>query len=727
MTLGFQRGTTAPRPRWAAAGVLAVAALIAATPAAATTQQSTTTTTQQSTTTSARSSTNTAATDSGFCNAAHTIACTFNGFTEQNGTMRFALGALRDNQAISIDPTSIRVSGTINRRLAGISSGTPISGSDQTVTRKVMLLLDVSRSMWDKDQNNRFDAQIAAASTFIELAKQNPSSLQVGIVTFGNRATTRLQPQTDLNKVQSAINALGRFTKDDLDNSTDLFGAVIEGVRSMGPDGSRSLLMITDGLFSPPKPVTEQAKRVIEAQVHTALAGRSPNKKVAPNPVRFKGVLVGDERDADIKSIGTNITKLEATSSLAEKLKDFVAAGAKEQEKTLTVSAPILPSWSGQAVRLTIQATASGVPFSYPFDYVFKPAAAATTAAAAPSPSTPSRITTIPSWVVILSLAAVFAALAVLLAITTGGIATANDGGSAVIRRLEVYTVSGGSPSRVAVTEQTTRLGDSALTRSAVSLMTRLARKVQVDRALDSQLESAGLPLRTAEWMLLHIGIAVAMALGLLLISGGKVAALVLGLLIGLAGPWLFLSLARSRRESRFLSQLPDTLQLLAGSLAAGYSLPQAMDSVVRESEPPISLEFNRALIEARLGVPPEDALDGIAKRTDSTDFSWIVMAIRIQRDVGGNLAELLSSVAGTLRERERLRRQVNALSAEGRLSGLILGALPLVFGLYLMLTKPDYIAPLFDTKIGLFLLGLGIVLLVVGGFWMAKVIKVKV
>jgi tight adherence protein B len=172
---------------------------------------------------------------------------------------------------------------------------------------------------------------------------------------------------------------------------------------------------------------------------------------------------------------------------------------------------------------------------------------------------------------------------------------------------------------------------------------------------------------------------------------------------------------------------LPDTLQLLAGSLAAGYSLPQAMDSVVRESQPPISVEFNRALIEARLGLLPEDALDGIANRTGSRDFSWIVMAIRIQRSVGGNLAELLSTVADTLRERERLRRQVSALSAEGRLSGIILGALPVVFALYLMVARPDYISPLFHTPIGLLLLITGTVVLVIGGFWMSRVIKVEV
>ena len=118
--------------------------------------------------------------------------------------------------------------------------------------------------------------------------------------------------------------------------------------------------------------------------------------------------------------------------------------------------------------------------------------------------------------------------------------------------------------------------------------------------------------------------------------------------------------------------------------------MPQAMDTVVREGQQPITGEFNRALVEARLGVPIEDAMDGVAERMKSKDFAWVVMAIRIQREVGGNLAELLTTVAATLRERERLRRQVQVLSAEGRLSAWILGLLPPVFALYLVLVRPE-------------------------------------
>ncbi|MBT0771034.1 type II secretion system F family protein [Kineosporia sp. J2-2] len=291
-----------------------------------------------------------------------------------------------------------------------------------------------------------------------------------------------------------------------------------------------------------------------------------------------------------------------------------------------------------------------------------------------------------------------------------------------VVRRIAAHT-NGSGP----VVPPSGGLGGGRLTRSAVGLMSRVARTGRLDRALDTRLEAAGLSLRPGEWLLLHAGAAAGSATLFAVLTRGRPVAATLGLLGGLLVPWLVLVAARTRREARFLAQLPDTLQLLAGSLAVGHSLPQSLEAVVREARPPIRTEFTRALVETRLGRPAEDALEGIAARTGSQDFSWVVIAIRIQREVGGNLAELLTSVAGTLRERERLRRQVAALSAEGRLSGAILAALPVVFALYLMLARPDYIDPLFSTPRGIALLLLGVLLLAAGGFWMSRLIRVEV
>ena len=130
----------------------------------------------------------------------------------------------------------------------------------------------------------------------------------------------------------------------------------------------------------------------------------------------------------------------------------------------------------------------------------------------------------------------------------------------------------------------------------------------------------------------------------------------------------------------------------MSGSLSAGLSLAQSVDTIVREGSEPIAGEFRRVLVETRLGVSLEDALEGVGERFESKDFEWVVMAIKIQRQVGGNLAELLDTVAATMREREYVRRQVAALAAEGKLSAWVLGGLPPLFMLYLLLTNRDYV-----------------------------------
>jgi tight adherence protein B len=189
----------------------------------------------------------------------------------------------------------------------------------------------------------------------------------------------------------------------------------------------------------------------------------------------------------------------------------------------------------------------------------------------------------------------------------------------------------------------------------------------------------------------------------------------------------MYLGFKRNRRKKAFEGSLPDTLQLISGSLAAGLSLAQSIDTVVREGQEPIASEFKRVLVETRLGIDLDEALDGVADRFESQDFAWVVMAIRIQRQVGGNLAELLDTVAGTMREREYMRRQVAALAAEGKLSAWVLGALPVAFMLYLLVAKREYVMPMFTEPIGWMMLGGAAVLLSVGVFWMSRLVKVEV
>ncbi|MDA8319945.1 MAG: type II secretion system F family protein, partial [Actinomycetota bacterium] len=176
-----------------------------------------------------------------------------------------------------------------------------------------------------------------------------------------------------------------------------------------------------------------------------------------------------------------------------------------------------------------------------------------------------------------------------------------------------------------------------------------------------------------------------------------------------------------------FDEQLPGILRLVASSIQSGFSLSQALDAVVREDSQPASGEFARALAETRIGIDLTDALEAIALRLQSHDLRWVVMAIRIQRETGGNLGEVLLNTVGTMRERSYLRRQVRTLSAEGRLSAYVLLALPVVVGGWLFLSDPAYMRPLFTTVLGLSMLIGSLVLVIAGTIWMRKVIKVEV
>ncbi len=354
----------------------------------------------------------------------------------------------------------------------------------------------------------------------------------------------------------------------------------------------------------------------------------------------------------------------------------------------------------------------------------FAPVTASPTQIAGPTPVEASGSSLVDSTTLPYLLGALFVGLLLIVYVALGTVNRDEKSGR-VRRRLSLYTLTGRAP--VKQEETTTALGSSQVARSAVELAGKVVDKRDFESALALRLEAAGVPLRAAEWMLIHLAIAIGSALVLLLVSGGKIVWTVIGLAAGLGLPYAYLAVKESRRTSAFLAQLPDTLQLVAGSLSAGYSMPQAMDTVVREGSQPVTGEFNRALIEARLGVPMEDAMEGIAERMKSKDFAWVVMAIRIQREVGGNLAELLTTVSDTLRDRETLRRQVKVLSAEGRLSAWILGLLPIVFALYLVLAQPSYLRPLVSELLGWLLLGVGVVLLLIGALWMRKAVKVEV
>jgi len=244
---------------------------------------------------------------------------------------------------------------------------------------------------------------------------------------------------------------------------------------------------------------------------------------------------------------------------------------------------------------------------------------------------------------------------------------------------------------------------------------------------LAERLDLGGVARKPAEWVLLGCGLGFVIAAALSLVTGNILIGVAVGALVGWLAMRMSLNFMIRRRRTAFGEQLPDLLQLMASALQSGFSLIQAMDAVVRDSAQPAAGEFARALAESKLGADLDECLAEVSNRMDSADLRWTVMAIRIQRSIGGNLAEVLMTIAGTMRERGFLRRQVKALSAEGRLSAYILVALPILVGGWLFLTNPKYMRPLYTTNIGLVMLVGAVVLLIVGALWMRKTIQLEV
>lgn len=237
-------------------------------------------------------------------------------------------------------------------------------------------------------------------------------------------------------------------------------------------------------------------------------------------------------------------------------------------------------------------------------------------------------------------------------------------------------------------------------------------------------LDSAGKNVQPGDFvMLILVGMLLASGAGLIL--GLGIAAWLLGLLVPLLVK-MVLGFLAGRRRAAFADQLDDSLQLLAGSLRAGHSLLRAVDAVSREAEDPTSVEFSRILNETRVGRELVDSLEDTARRMGSDDFSWVAQAIAIHREVGGDLAEVLDTVGQTIRERNQIRRQVKALSAEGRLSGLVLILLPVGVSGFLMLTNPSYLQKLTSSVLGWGMITAAVILIVVGALWLRKVVSFR-
>jgi len=238
------------------------------------------------------------------------------------------------------------------------------------------------------------------------------------------------------------------------------------------------------------------------------------------------------------------------------------------------------------------------------------------------------------------------------------------------------------------------------------------------------QLQRADLKLRPSEFFLIQVGTGALVAL----IGYWRwvIFALVL-FLVGYLAPTFYVRYRISQRLRKFNGQLGDTLTLLSNALKAGYSFAQAIDTVAKNAVAPIGDEFSRAVREMNLGGSPDEALGNITKRILSNDFDLVATAYSIHRTVGGNLAEILDNIAYTIRERVRIKGEIQTLTAQARASGSIITALPILLAAFMFFVTPTYFQPMFSSIIGWILLAVGGFMIFIGNLIIRRIVAIEV
>jgi tight adherence protein B len=241
---------------------------------------------------------------------------------------------------------------------------------------------------------------------------------------------------------------------------------------------------------------------------------------------------------------------------------------------------------------------------------------------------------------------------------------------------------------------------------------------------LGAKLELAGIKTKASDVVVLVTAASLAAGALVMLLVGPAVGLVVAVIVPGVG--WFVLGFMVGRRKRAFGDQLDSPLQMMAASLRAGYSLLQAIQAMSSEADSPTKDEFSRVLNETRIGRPLNDSLVEVANRMGSEDFNCVAQAIAINRDVGGNLADVLDGVAHTIRDRNQLHRQVASLASEGKLSAIILMALPFGVSAFLTIANPGYLNRLFTTTLGWMITIAAVIMLIIGGLWLRVTVRIK-
>src|SRR5262245_20362111 len=318
-----------------------------------------------------------------------------------------------------------------------------------------------------------------------------------------------------------------------------------------------------------------------------------------------------------------------------------------------------------------------------------------------------------------LIVAAIAALAIIVIAVGVAG----SGGGSGISDRLQRYA-STPKADQAKSTASKGPISDMLSQSETLAQLNKVVEQRDFGANLARDLARADLRLKPSEFLAIWGASIVGVPLVMLVLSVifptlGNPLFLLIGGLIGFFIPRMWLNRRKGSRLNAFNKQLPDTITLLANALRAGSSFLQAIELVVRESRPPISTEFARVIREVNLGLPFETAMEDMVRRVKSEDLELMATAITIQHQVGGNLAEILDSIAFTIRERVRIKGEINTLTAQQRMSGYVVGFLPIGLAAFLFIAAPAFTEPMFDNRVSLIGLPAGVIVLAVGGIMM--------
>jgi len=548
-----------------------------------------------------------------------------------------------------------------------------------------VLAIDVSNSM----RGRPLSTALAAARTFLAGV---PNSMPLGVVTFSDRPVVLSDVSDDRTSVERSVRSIGGSTS----QGTALFDAVATAATLFEPESGaqHNLILVTDGRN------TGGGHNLAEAVAAAQTAGMHV----------FAVGLAGPTTDeATLQTLARDTGGAYASIS-PDELASIYAGLAQEFSRQYVVEyRSKAPLGTAATVSVRLPVGSASAAFLAP-GYHELPAGSREGTGTTPFWSEPIGM----GLVVGLTFLAVFAF------------------GLLVLRVRARWRRERQLRSRLPRTEPALDTDDAPraelttiIPKQLADVTERMAARIGAGQRLAHRLEHAGWTIRSGEF--LSVIAIVAILVGL----AGFVVASMVGALAGAAlavlVPFAALSHAAGRRRAAIQAQLADTLMVIASSMRAGHSFIQSLDSAAKEIDDPAAGEFGRVLTEIRLGRDTDDALEALVERVGSQDLEWAVTAIKIQRKIGGNLAEVLETVAKMIRERETLRRQVRVLSAEGRISVVVLTVLPILIAAYLMVVNPEYLRTLTTTTPGIVISVSAGVLMALGYLWMRRIVRLDV